>query len=487
VEKIKKFFKNNWLIITLSLVGAILRFYNLTSSLQFLGDQGRDVLILKKILIDHDLVFIGPITSVGDMYLGPFYYYLMAPFLWLFNYNPAGPAYATTLIGVITIPVLYLITKAMFSKKAAIFTSILYTLGYVPITQTRGAWNPNPMPLAVLGIIYSLHQAIYKKNSKLLWLFGLSLAIALQLHYMIVFLAPFLIWQTILILKNKKSRKYFLSSILIFILLNLPLALFELKNNFLNIRGLSYYFQTNEYQKFSLLKLLKDMIGRSQEVIGMLLGFGEKTNPLRTWVTNSTIATLIYYLIKKPKKELILVSVWILTSITTLAFYKGAIYPHYLGFIMPITYILVGFLLSNLKKILIIIPITFISLFASINYKPLLDAYAGKGNLDSVKKTSEFIINDINQNQHQNYNLTLIDGTRDYKAMSFRYFLELNELKPLSMSDYPKTDVLYVISPYKQTNISNHPIWEIESLKPSKVTQVWEFHKTENIYKIERL
>ncbi|MEA3354901.1 MAG: glycosyltransferase family 39 protein [Patescibacteria group bacterium] len=379
IAKLKKFIKRYWLLGLLILIGGFLRFYKLLPSLQFLGDQGRDALVLKRILIDRDLVFLGPITSVGDMYLGPFYYYLMAPFLYFFKYNPAGPAYATTFIGLITIPILYYVTKKMFSKKAAIYASILYTLGSVPITQTRGAWNPNPMPLVALGILYSLYQSIYKKNPKHLWLFGLSLAIAFQLHYMIVFLTPFLIWQTTLILKNKKTRKYFLYSILIFLFLNLPLILFEVKNNLLNSRGLNYYFQTNDYDKFNIFKLFKDMIGRSQEVIGMLLGFGEKPSLLRTWISGFILAALTYFLTKKPKKELILISVWVLSSIVTLSFYRGLIYPHYLGFVMPIVYILIGFLLSKFNKILLLIPITFLYLFANTNCQSLRQIYIRGG------------------------------------------------------------------------------------------------------------
>ncbi|MDZ7586952.1 MAG: hypothetical protein U0946_04300, partial [Patescibacteria group bacterium] len=69
-----------WLLTAL---GAILRFYRLPQTLQFLGDQGRDALVLKDLVVNFNLPFIGPITSVGGFYLGPLYYYLMAPFLWV--------------------------------------------------------------------------------------------------------------------------------------------------------------------------------------------------------------------------------------------------------------------------------------------------------------------------------------------------------------------------------------------------------------------
>ena len=49
----------------------------------FLGAEGRDVIIVRTLLVKADPILIGPGTSVGGMYLGPLYYYFMAPFLLL--------------------------------------------------------------------------------------------------------------------------------------------------------------------------------------------------------------------------------------------------------------------------------------------------------------------------------------------------------------------------------------------------------------------
>jgi hypothetical protein len=46
----------------------------------------------KKNLKNFNLFFIGPQTSIGNMYLGPFFYYLIAPSLLLANFSPVGPA-----------------------------------------------------------------------------------------------------------------------------------------------------------------------------------------------------------------------------------------------------------------------------------------------------------------------------------------------------------------------------------------------------------
>ena len=58
-------------------VASFFRLYRINETLMFLGDQGRDAIVAKRMLIDHDLTLIGPVTSVGNMYLGPFYYYFI--------------------------------------------------------------------------------------------------------------------------------------------------------------------------------------------------------------------------------------------------------------------------------------------------------------------------------------------------------------------------------------------------------------------------
>ncbi|MCG2691475.1 glycosyltransferase family 39 protein, partial [Microgenomates group bacterium] len=267
------------MIIWLTAIGAFLRLYRLEASLQFLGDQGRDALILRNLLVNHDLPFIGPVTSVGGFFLGPLYYYLMAPFLWLFKFNPVGPAVATAVLGIATIPLLCWVTKKLFSRRVGLWAAGLYALAYIPISETRSAWNPNPMPLAALGIIYGFYLTNYKNQPKGLLLAAASLGVALQLHYMIVFLAPFILWQLFL---ARRHIRELVPAALIFLLLNLPLFLFEIKNNWLNVRGLLEFLGKHQYGSLDWWQVIKNTVGRSEQAIGMVLGFGRDFNVLRT-------------------------------------------------------------------------------------------------------------------------------------------------------------------------------------------------------------
>jgi len=482
-----KFFKKYWFLISLILLGSFLRLYRLEASLQFLGDQGRDAIVLRNMLVNKDLPFIGPTTSVGSFFLGPFYYYLMAPFLWLSNYNPVGPAIANALIGIITIPVIYFVTKEMLSVYAAQLAALLYTFAAVPINETRSTWNPNPMPLAVLGIVFGFFKAKKTKNPRWLYLSAFSLGIAFQLHYMIVLLAPFILFELINVFRQKKLRKYILVWFLIIILMMLPLILFELKNNFLNLTGLKYYLAKNEYGKVDFLQKFRDLKGRSEQVIGMLLGFGEAFSVLRVWITRIIWIPTLLLLFKKPTKGFLTISLWIFLSIISAVFYQGRIPPYYLGFLFPAVFMLTASLLSRLKGKFSLITYIFIVIFLIFNLKTINQIFSQKGNLQSVRKTASFIKKDIDDKNYQNYNLALLDGTKDYRASSFRYFLELYGGQPLGIDKYPQTNILYVISPYKQENdVVDNPIWEINSLQPTELIDSWEFDDSENIYKIKR-
>ena len=487
LNRLFHFCKQHWLIIVVTILAAFLRWYRLPASLQFLGDQGRDALVMRRILVDHYLPAIGPITSVGGFYLGPAYYYLMAPFLWMFEYNPVGPAFATALIGIITIPILYFVTKEMLSVKTAKIAALLYALAAIPVQETRSAWNPNPMPLAALGIIYGLYQAINNKKPKWLLLTASSLAIAFQLHYMIVFLSPFLIIQLFKLGKQKQLKKYIGLSFLLLILSILPLILFEIKNDFLNINGLISFLNKHQYDSLNLWQIFLNLRGRSEEVIGMILGFGRQTTLVRTWVTRSFLLITLISVFQKPKSGFKLIVNYLFLTIASLAVFRDHVYPHYLGFLFPVTFMIAAEVLSRLKGKLLPLTILFLFLFTCNNYPKLVTTINGQGNLNSVRQAADFIKEDITDNSHQQVNVALLDGTRDYKAMNYRYFLDLNQAGILTVADYPQTQILYVVSPYQQPEVLSTPVWEIQSLLPAQLTSQWQLPNIANVYKIERL
>ena len=91
----------------------------------FLGDEGRDVIVVGRFLTEGDLILVGPGTSIGNMYLGPLYHYIMAPALFLARYSPIGPAIQIALLGIATIFFVWFAGREWFGKKVAFITAFI--------------------------------------------------------------------------------------------------------------------------------------------------------------------------------------------------------------------------------------------------------------------------------------------------------------------------------------------------------------------------
>jgi 4-amino-4-deoxy-L-arabinose transferase-like glycosyltransferase len=162
---LKSFFKKENLgIISILLVAAFYRLYKIADYMTFLGDEGRDVLVAYNIL-HGKLTLLGPTSSVGGFFLGPIYYYFMAPFLLLFNFDPVGPAVGVAIIGVLTVLLLFFVCKYFFNTRIALVASLLYAVSPLVVAYSRSSWNPNPLPFFSLLTLFALFFAV-KNNSK---------------------------------------------------------------------------------------------------------------------------------------------------------------------------------------------------------------------------------------------------------------------------------------------------------------------------------
>src|SRR3990172_5222645 len=90
-------------LLAILLLAAFLRLYKIREFVVFLGDEGRDALVVKRMIVDHKFTLLGPTASVGGFFLGPIYYYFMLPFVWASGLNPAGAAVMVALFGIATV------------------------------------------------------------------------------------------------------------------------------------------------------------------------------------------------------------------------------------------------------------------------------------------------------------------------------------------------------------------------------------------------
>ena len=208
MKNLDKYF-TPFLVSLILLAASILRLYNIGDRLTFLGDEGRDVLIVKH-LLEGELVFLGPRASAGDFFTGPVYYYMMAPFLYLSRLDPIGPAVMIALLGIITVYLVYRFGSEFFGKPAGLIAAGLYATSPYVVDYSSSSWNPNPMPFFTLVILYLLYKAVQSTSWIRFVVIGVLYGIALQLHYIEVFVGViiffFIIGATFLLYKKQRLQ-----------------------------------------------------------------------------------------------------------------------------------------------------------------------------------------------------------------------------------------------------------------------------------------
>lgn len=252
INKTKKF----WIVfLTLIIIGFFLRIYRISETLMFLSDQGRDAIVLKRLVTFEKMVFVGPTTSIGNVFTGPFYYYLVAPFMALWLLNPVGPAYGVAIINMVGLGISTYFISRLFNKKIAIIFLLITTISANQILQSRFSWNPNPLPIFAFGTVLAFFAA--RKTQKKLYYFitGLLFGFSLQLHYIAIAI-PFFALGFISIGKKpisitEKTRSTILGIGIVAvtaILTFAPLILFEIKNSFINTKTFINASTTSEVQ-----------------------------------------------------------------------------------------------------------------------------------------------------------------------------------------------------------------------------------------------
>ncbi len=497
-------FKSYWLIILLTIIGAFLRLYNFHSTLMFLGDQGRDALIVKNLLKHFDPILVGPTTSVGKIQLGPFYYYFMAPFLLLSNFDPIGPALVIVFLGIFSIPLFYFVCQKMFGKTLSIIASILYTFSNVIITFTRFSWNPNPLPLVTLLIIYLIYLIYQEKKFKYIpWIFALY-AIALQLHYMVILLGPALfILYLLIFFENKKNRKEIISKtwlgLLIFFIFAIPLIVFDLLKDFLNTKGFLEFFQKGDHTNNSIKYLIPRISQRNKQILAEIINLkGAKIKAYFSYIP--TLFLLAKSIISRKNKALQIITLTFFSSFLGFILYSSDVYEHYLTFIFPISIITISLglefiwkqkLFGKLITSLIIFFIILTNIKQYRYYHPL------GWTVNNTKKLSQTIAEDVGESS---YNIVLLDETKDYRAMQYRYFLDNTNIKDYGEFNDPET--LYLISQWDYQNLENIELRELEiffntalmrmnaqqnaEFLETKIIKSWYFPNGPYVYKLHK-
>jgi len=499
VEKIKltirSWIKNNpkefWILVLILLISAFFRLYRISDYMTFLGDEGRDVIVVHRFITELHPPLIGPGTSVGNMYLGPLYYYMMAPALLLANFSPVGPAVQIATLGIITVWFIWYLFRMWFPTEkqnwGALIAAFLYAISPTVINFSRSSWNPNIMPFFTLLSIYSIWKVYKDGNFRWLIVLGISFACVLQSHYLGLLLAPTLFIFWLLTIRNLRinptrqlNKSFVTNSILgvgIFLILMSPLLFFDLRHHFQNFDALKVFLVSNKDIGFSFSTFYSRLVSTSEMLFTNLVGAKNTYLGLFEMLISGIIVVFLFKR-RSLNSQLYLIISWLFFGLLGLAYYKGAVYDHYLEFLFPVPFILIGLLSKNIlesKKIVLKLIffafLIYLIVISILNNPPIVDPTYQLPRAISVANVIQEKANG------QRFNLASISdfGNRDV----YEYFLliwgdKIVDTDPSSLQ-FTVTDQLFVVCEFpieKCDPIHNPSVW-ITNFGWTKITDQW--------------
>jgi len=209
--------KEVFLIAILSCFACLIRIYKLSTLMPFYGDVGRDFLVAKNILTEHQFPLFGPPTSLGWLRLGPLVYYLWALAFLIWGFQPVSIAYLVILFDLGTMVLIYLFGFRFLDRRKGFIAALLYAFSPLAIFHSRIALHTSLSPFFVMLTVLFFSYWLDTKKERFLYLSFFAAGLMLQTHLAMGIIVFCLLFH--LLLKEKGAGKIFRS----FLFLLIPL------------------------------------------------------------------------------------------------------------------------------------------------------------------------------------------------------------------------------------------------------------------------
>lgn len=256
-----------------------------------------------------------------------------------------------------------------------------------------------------------------------------------------------------------------------------PLFLFDLRHDFLNYKAVIHLFSTNTvtgnvFENFVKIPKLfyYNLVGRY--ISGQNLY-------LEVIVSVLILFVLVKGFIKRVKTEMLdwptlALGVWLVVGLIGTSFYKGDVYDHYLGFLNPAPFLLLGSIaainfgkkwqwLASVGMLILVAALTFINL----QKNPLL--IPPQNQLKKTQEVARFI---IGKAKGQDFNFALI-AKSNYDS-AYQFYLDLYGNKP-KLVPFDKTGQLFVVCEDQFCDPTHNAKYEVAGYGWSKIDWMIDF------------
>ena len=471
------------LTILLFLIGIWLRIYKFEGFTTYLSDQGRDAIIVKQIVTFEHFPAIGAPSSVGQVYLGPFYYYLIAPFLPLFHFNPIGLSYASLCYSLLGMLLITYVLKKEYGASLALTTLFMMVFSITLISFARFSWNPNLLPYFGFFTLYFFHKWLEKKKMWQALAFGSLFGLAIQLHYLAIFLGiPILSMYLWSLYKSKNVVTYIVELIPAiggFLVFLSPLIVFDIRHQGINIQ--QFIKLLTEGGLTSGQPYLRRLMGTITGLVNHGLQI-QTSSVISLAIVSLLVGIGIWQAYTSKSRFARLHILNIVTYLIGFAYLGNLRFAHYYGPIYISLFFVISFIIVSQKNV-IARNASFVLLlvgFLALNI-PQYHFFFQTPN-DQIKHAKTVAMELKKHIGNKPYNIATwpIDMGED----RYIYFLETANMPPAHRSALEITNQMFVLCSQEPCMVTDSPSWNISMFGPAHVVAQWNVEDIK-IYKLE--
>lgn len=338
------------------LVFFYLRYSNLDKRIIFNWDQEQFTNQIYDIAVNHKLTLLGPrVVSDKGFFLAPYLTYILLPFYLITKLHPNALIYFVVSLGALFFGASFFIFKRMYQLSFAFFFLLLWTTNPLLAAYDVIPWWPITIPIGVLMLIYLLYRIFHKENV-LDWIFlGITLGFFINMHFQFVFMLIFAALFIFLSRRKLFKPKFVLVSVVAFLFMFMPLALFDLRHDYLNAQlFLNFFTHGGVDQTGKDIFVWQDVFTSFIEPLILV------RNHTLKWVFYLIICGLMFFLSKTKKGffrnfYISTLTLWLLFPILFMLYGKRPS-EYYFVFLYPLIYIvIIDSLLSLRMGILLVI------------------------------------------------------------------------------------------------------------------------------------
>jgi 4-amino-4-deoxy-L-arabinose transferase-like glycosyltransferase len=225
--------KKIWIIgLLIVVLGFVLRAYKLDDVYVFNFDEEYQATYAWTLVKDFHPIWIGVSASFLDFYLGPYFTYFTAFWLWISRGDPMITAYVAIIIGAINVAAVFYVGKKFFGNLVGIVSALLFATLPLYVYFDQKYWNVSFVSLTTLGFLLVLKMA---RQNKWWWL-GFPFLVGVILETDLAG-APLVLVGLYYLIKSKawKDIKLLLCGIIVFLIMYWPLIVFDLNHNYSNL------------------------------------------------------------------------------------------------------------------------------------------------------------------------------------------------------------------------------------------------------------